>query len=198
MAHVMIGGATAVGLVFRDGVILAAEKRMTYGGFIAAKSVKKVFKITESVGAACAGWVADMQELVKTIRFTVSMRELEFGVKSSVGSIAKLTSVVLRENKLYPLMTQVIIGGYVAKPQVFSLDPLGSLLEDKYIAVGTGAEMATGLLETEYKDDLGEDEARGLVIRSIKAAVGRDATSGDGVDLLIFSKDGTREESIMF
>jgi len=194
----MIGGATAVGLVFKRGVILAAEKRMAYGSFIAAKRVRKVFKITDKVGAACAGWMADMQEVVRELQYIIRLRSLELSVEPSVSSIAKLTSVLLRQNRLYPLMTQIIIGGYVREPKVFSLDPLGSLLEDKYVAVGSGGEIAIGLLESEYQEEINLEKAKNLVLRAIKSAIERDAISGDGVDFLIITDDSTFEETIIF
>lgn len=194
----VIPGATAVGLVFRDGVILAAEKRMTYGRFIAAKTVKKVFKITDRIGAACAGLMADMQEIIRIIRYIVKLKELQYGVSPSVNSVAKLTSVLLFQNRLYPLITQIIIGGYIDSPKIFSLDPLGSLIEEKYVAVGTGGEIAMGLLEAEYSENLNKSEARDLVLKCIKSAIGRDAISGDGIDYLIFTRNSVEEESVIF
>ena len=66
MSH-MNPGATVIGLIFKDGVMLAADKRFTYGGFITAKNVKKTFKISDKTGSACAGLVSDMQELMKEL-----------------------------------------------------------------------------------------------------------------------------------
>jgi len=81
---------------------------------------------------------------------------------------------------------------------LYTLDPLGSVIPDKFAAVGTGAEIAIGLLEEGYKDSLTIDQAKDLVIRSIKSAISRDAMSGDGVDFLIITNEGIKEESIKF
>ena len=78
------------------------------------------------------------------------------------------------------------------------LDILGSVIPDKYAAVGSGAEIAVGVLEEGYKDGMSLEDARGLVVRAIKSAVSRDVMSGDGVDILYIDKDGIREESIKF
>ncbi|MGH9994446.1 MAG: proteasome subunit beta, partial [Nitrososphaeraceae archaeon] len=64
MAFQFMPGATAVGLTFSNGVILAAEKRVSYGNFVINKHTRKIFSVTDSVGAACAGMIADMQVLV--------------------------------------------------------------------------------------------------------------------------------------
>ncbi|MEM4612049.1 MAG: hypothetical protein QXS95_04825, partial [Candidatus Nitrosocaldus sp.] len=116
------------------------------------------------------------------------------------NSIGKLVSVLLFERRYFPLLTQIIIGGidvYTEKPAIYTLDPLGSILPDDYAAVGTGAEMAIGVIESAYRQDMNEQEARDLAIKAIRAAVARDAASGDGVDMLIITKNGCKEESLM-
>ena len=61
-------GATTIGAIFKDGVILASEKRVTYGNFIMSRGGKKVFKVTDQIGVACAGLVGDMQILAKEMQ----------------------------------------------------------------------------------------------------------------------------------
>jgi proteasome beta subunit len=78
------------------------------------------------------------------------------------------------------------------------LDVLGSLIPDKYAAVGSGTEIAIGVIEEGYKENLTLKEAKDLITRSIKSAISRDATSGDGVDFLIITEDGVTEDSLKF
>ncbi|NWG10068.1 MAG: proteasome subunit beta [Nitrososphaerales archaeon] len=191
-------GATVVGLAFKDGVILGAEKRISYGTYVVSKSGRKVFKISDRVGAACAGMVADMQTLVREMQSLVKIRELEQRRPMPPNSVAKLMSVLLFERRYFPLITQVIIGGIAEKPSIYVLDPLGSLIPDDYSSVGSGAEIAIGIIESGYSPNMDEKSAKELAMRSIKSAVQRDAASGDGVDLLIITKDGLKEESITF
>jgi proteasome beta subunit len=192
-------GATAVGIIFNDGVVLAAEKRVSFGTYVVSRSGKKVFKITEKVGATCAGLVADMQILMRQIEALARLRALDTRREVPPNSIGKLISVMLFERRYFPLLTQIIVGGidpYTDKPAIYTLDPIGSILPDEYAAVGTGAEMAIGVIESMYKQDMNEQEARDLAIRAIKAAVARDAASGDGADMLVITKNGCKEESI--
>jgi proteasome beta subunit len=93
-------------------------------------------------------------------------------------------------------LTQVIVGGIDAKPEIYTLDPLGSVLPDDYAAVGTGAELALGIIDAEYKPNMSEEKAKELAVRAIKSAIQRDAASGDGIDVLSVSKNGHREETI--
>jgi proteasome beta subunit len=194
-----IPGATTIGVVFSDGVILASEKRVTYGSMIMSKTGKKVFRITDHVGAACAGLVSDMQILVREIEAQAKLFTFDTKRPMSVKAVAKVMSNVLFNRRMIPLITQTIVGGMDNdKPEIYVLDVLGSLLPDSYAAVGSGAQMATGVLEQGYKDNLSQKDAKALVLKAIKSAVRRDVMSGDGVDILIATKDGIHEETMNF
>lgn len=196
MNKLYIPGATAVGIVFKDGVILGADKRFAYSNFIMSRSSKKVFMINNNVGAACAGMISDMQSLIKRVQAEAKLRELEIRRPVPPNSIAKFMSAVMFNERLYPLLTQVIVGGIDGTPSIYVLDPLGSIIPDEYATVGSGTEIAIGIIESEYKKEMNEEQAVNLVTKALKSAMQRDAASGDGIDLLIIKSDGTRQEEI--
>ena len=197
--YAWIPGATTVGVVFSDGVILAAEKRVTYGYFVMSKGGKKVFKVTDRIGVACAGLIGDMQILAKEMEAQANLYSMDVGRQISVRSAAKLMANVLFNRRYAPLITQTIVGGLDEEgPSLYVLDVLGSLIPDKYAAVGSGTELAIGVIEEGYKETLTAEEAKELVTRSIKSAISRDSMSGDGIDFLIITKEGIAEESIKF
>jgi proteasome beta subunit len=196
MAFQFLPGATAVGISYDKGVILSSEKRVSYGNFVVNKNTKKTFSVTNQVGAACAGMIADMQVLVRQVAALAKIRKLETRRNVAPNSIAKLMSVIMFERRFFPLLTQVIVGGLETKPEIYTLDPLGSVLPDEYAAVGTGAEMALGVIDSEYKPNMSEEKAREMAIKAIKSSILRDSSSGDGIDLLVITKSGPREESL--
>jgi len=196
MAFQFMPGATAVGISYVNGVILASEKRVSYGNFVVNKNTKKTFSVTNQVGAACAGMVADMQVLVRQVGALAKIRKLETRRNVAPNSIAKLMSVIMFERRFFPLLTQVIVGGIEIKPEIYTLDPLGSVLPDEYASVGTGAEMALGILDAEYKPNMSEEKARELAVKAIKSSIQRDSSSGNGIDLLAITTKGAREESL--
>jgi proteasome beta subunit len=198
MAFQFMPGATAVGISYDNGVVLASEKRVSYGNFVVNKNTKKTFSVTNQVGAACAGMVADMQVLVRQVGALAKIRKLETRRNVAPNSIAKLMSVIMFERRFFPLLTQVIVGGIEIKPEIYTLDPLGSVLPDEYASVGTGAEMALGILDAEYKPNMSEEKARELAVKAIKSSIQRDSSSGDGIDLLLITTKGAREESLKF
>lgn len=196
MAYQFFPGATAVGISFNNGVLLASERRVSFGNFVVNKSTKKTFVLTENVGAACAGMVADMNVLARQVAALSKIRKFETRRDLQTNSVAKLMSVIMFERRYFPLLTQVIVGGYDIKPRIYTLDPLGSLLPDEYAAVGSGAEMALGVLDAQYNPKMTEEDARKLAIKSIKSSIQRDASSGDGIDILVINNRGKNEESI--
>jgi proteasome beta subunit len=186
-------GATAVGITFNEGVVFASERRIVYGNFVVSKTTKKTFVITPYVGAACAGLVADMQILSLQIAALAKIRRMEIKRDVPPNTIAKMMSNMMYERRFFPLLTQVIVGGLVGKPTIYTLDPLGSILPDDYAAVGTGAEMALGVLDPQFKKDLTEAQAVELAVKSVRAASMRDSASGDNIDVLVVNKDGAKE-----
>ena len=72
---------------------------------------------------------------------------------------------------------------------------IGSLISDPFISAGSGAPIAMGVIEAEYKDGMAVEEGVELALKAIKAAVARDIASGDGVDMLIITKNGVEERS---
>ena len=197
--YFMMPGATTLGIVFSEGVLLASEKRVTYGYFVTSKAGKKVFKITDHIGAACAGLVSDMQILIREVEAHANLFKLDAKRKISVWSAAKVMSNLLFGRRMFPLITQTVIGGVDEDgASIYVLDVLGSVLPDKYAAVGTGAEIAIGVLEERYRENMSLREAKEMAIHAMKSAISRDAMSGNGVDFLIFTKEGVIEESMKF
>lgn len=197
--YMFVPGATTIGLVCSDGVILASEKRVSYGYMVMSRVGKKVFKLADHIGAACAGLVSDMQVLVREVGAYTNLFRMDVGRPMPVRSAAKVMSNMLFGRRLFPLITQTIVGGMDDEgPSIYVLDVLGSVLPDKYATVGSGAAIAVGVLEQEYKDGISTSEGKALVIRAIKSAISRDVMSGDGVDLLVITKEGTQEESMKF
>jgi proteasome beta subunit len=197
--QIWIPGATTVGIVCQDGVVLASEKRVSYGFYIASKGGKKVFKLTDQIGAACAGLVSDMQVLARDVEANANLFSMDVGRKISVRAASKLMSNILFNRRMMPLITQTIVAGIDSEgPSLWVLDVLGSVLPDDYAVVGTGTEIAIAVIEDNYRKNLTVKEAKELATRAIKTAINRDAMSGDGIDFLIITKEGVTEETIKF
>ncbi|MEM4573667.1 MAG: hypothetical protein QXF45_03915 [Candidatus Caldarchaeum sp.] len=188
-------GATTIGIRGKDSVVIAAEKRFAYGYFVMSKQARKVFKITNYVGAACAGVMADMQNIIKEVTAVANLYRLEQNVEPSVRTIAKILSWNLFGNRYFPYFMETIVGGVDSQgPHVIVLDPLGSMIEDDYAVVGSGAEIAVGVVENLYRKDMSASEVYELAMKAIKASIARDAGSGNGIDILLYNSQGLKAE----
>jgi len=111
-----------------------------------------------------------------------------------VSSAARLIANLLFSSRYAPLVAQVLIGGMDdSGPHVFSLDPLGSITEEKCVATGSGSPIAYGVLEDKYKQDAAIKDMLPIVMRAVDSAMKRDAASGDSYDVSIIDKKGYRE-----
>ena len=190
-------GATTVGIRVKDGVVLTSEKRASYGGYIVSRSVRKVFPINDRFGIACAGLFADMQAISRMLRAEISYYEIELKKRMKASAAAKLLANILYSYKLMPLLSETLFGGIDEEgAHLFVMDPLGSIIEDNYAAVGSGAPIAIGVLESGYRESMSLDEARDLAIKAVRVAAERDAASGDGIDLLVITPSGLSEETL--
>ncbi len=190
-------GATALGLIYKDGVMLVADRRASYGTFVLSKNARKIFRVSERIGIVSAGFISDMQTLVREARYNANMFRLHNNREMNARALAKFMSNALFSSRTAPLMTQTIVAGFdKGEKSVIVLDALGSLIEDRYTAVGSGSEVALGVLEADYKENMTYEEAKDLIVRTVKAALARDSASGNGIDLLVIDEKGTREEFI--
>jgi proteasome beta subunit len=195
MSEPFMPGATTIGVVCKDGVVLASERRVSYGYFVMSKSGRKVFRIADTIGAACAGLMADMQVLTKEVGAQLQLYSFERDRLASVRSAAKVMAALLFERRMYPYLAQTIVGGIDDEgPSLFVLDPIGSIIDDKYASVGSGSEIAVGVLEAEYKEGMTVEQGKELVKKAAKAALARDIGSGNGLDIMTITKTGIKEE----
>lgn len=189
-------GTTTLGLVFKDGVVAAAEHRATMGTLIAHKVTKKIFKIDEHMLLTTAGLVGDAQLLARLLKVEAELYKLEREEVMPVKGAATLMANILNQRKFYPYYVQLIIAGTDATgSHVFSLDAAGGAIEDIYTTTGSGSPYVFGVLEDNYREGMSEDDAVNLAIRAITAAIKRDSASGNGMDIVVITKKGYRELS---
>ncbi|UGV41351.1 archaeal proteasome endopeptidase complex subunit beta [Methanococcoides orientis] len=184
-------GTTTVGIVCSDGVVLATEQRATMGNFIASKTAKKIYQIDDLVGMTTAGSVGDAQQIVRVISVESKLFKMRRQESVTIKGIATLLSNLLSGQRYYPLMVQLLIGGFDKNgPAVYSLDALGGKIEEtKAVSTGSGSPMAYGVLEDRYKEDMTVDEGVDLAIRALHNAMKRDSASGEGIDVVVITKD---------
>ncbi|AMM54719.1 archaeal proteasome endopeptidase complex subunit beta [Pyrococcus kukulkanii] len=186
-------GTTTVGIVCKDGVVLAADKRASFGNMVYTKNVTKIHKIDEHLAIAGAGSVGDILNLVRVLRAEAKLYRANVGKPMSVKGLATLLANILNGTKYFPYSVWFLVGGYDDKPRVFSVDMVGGVTEDNYVAAGSGMEFAYSVLDSEYRENIGVKEGIKLAIKAINAATKRDVFSGDGILVVTITEEGYRE-----
>ena len=190
-------GTTTVGIVCKDGVILAADKRATAGSMIVNRRTEKVVKITDNLALTTAGSVSDIQLLIKVIRAELKLKELrtyrEATMKEAANFIAGLVYGNIRQFSAVPGIAHFIIAGTDKNGtfHLYDIFPDGSLEEYKdYVCSGSGSVFAYGLIDSLYKENLTLKEGIELAKKAINASMQRDTASGNGIDIMTITKEG--------
>ncbi len=191
-------GTTTVGLIVKDYVVLAADKRATAGFTIASRSVRKIVKITNYSAMTISGLVADAQALADVLREEARYYEMGTGKRLSIYGMATLLANILSSSKYFPYIVQLLIGGYDTAPRLYAIDPYGGVTEEKVTATGSGSPVALGVLEKDYSEDLDLESAVKLASEAVRSAILRDAATGDGIDVTIIGRDTYQERFIPF
>jgi proteasome beta subunit len=188
-------GTTTVGIVCKDGIILAADKRATAGHMIAQKDADKVHKIADNIAVTIAGTVSDAQYIIRLMKSEIQLKSIRTGLTPSVKETANLLARVVFSNIRRPSMIPGIAHFILAGKDetgfyLYDIYPDGSIsLHKDFVSSGSGSVMAYGVLETLYKECTIE-EGIDLTIKCINAAISRDSASGNGIDIFTITDKG--------
>ena len=189
-------GTTTMGIICKDGVVLATESQATAGYYVASKTANKLFKVTDHIGMTISGGVADCQQLIRTLSAMAQLRMLEKNITTlKVKSIVQLAAAILFQNRMFPYISMLVCGGMDDEgPHLYSLDPFGSILIEKtFTATGSGSVVGIGVLENRYKPNMTIEEGIELLKAAISAARKRDTASGGDFQIATITKEGFKK-----
>ena len=192
-------GTTTIGIVCKEGLVLAADKRATYGYLISYKKFDKIMGITDNIAVTVAGTVSDVQLLTKYLKAEIKLKDIrtsrETTVREASSLLANFVYNNIRKFSVIPGISHFVMGGIDSSGfHLYDIGADGSIVEmDDYISSGSGSVMAFGVFETLYKKGLSVDEGVKLAAKAINAAVQRDIASGNGIDIVTVTKDGVRK-----
>ncbi len=184
-------GTTTIGMVCKDGIVLAADKRATAGSLIVDKRAEKVHILNDDFAVTIAGSVSDAQLIIKLIRAELKLKEVRTMKKASAREAANLLGGILygnlRRMSMYPGIAHFLMGGKDREGiHLYDLFPDGSVTRIKdFVSSGSGSVFAYGVLESQYKPDLAAADGVKLAIRCINTALQRDTYSGNGIDVVV-------------
>ncbi|MCD6455660.1 MAG: archaeal proteasome endopeptidase complex subunit beta [Methanophagales archaeon] len=188
-------GTTTVGLICRDSVVLASEKRATMGSFIASKAARKIYQIDDRMGMTTAGIVGDAQTLVRLVSVEARLYKTRRQEPMTVKAMTTLLSNVLSGQRMFPYLVQLLVGGIDRNgAHIYSVDPFGGNTDEREIAAtGSGSPIAYGVLEDKYSADMSLEEGVALATQALRSAMKRDSASGEEIEIVTITKDMYKE-----
>ncbi|MFH1072865.1 MAG: proteasome subunit beta [Nanoarchaeota archaeon] len=198
MNDILKTGTTTVGILCKDSIIFAADKRATAGSFIVDSKVEKVQKINNFMAVTTAGSVSDLQLLIKYLKAELKLKEIRTGrlnnVKEAANLLAGMIYANIRQLTMIPGITHFLFAGYDKELSLYDLYPDGSITKiDDFVSSGSGSVMAYGVLETLYKKGMTDQEGIEMATKAINAAIQRDSASGNGIDIFTINKEGVKK-----
>ena len=165
---------TVLGILARDGVVLAAEKKVTSKLLEQDKSSEKIFQLSENVLAGVAGMTADANSLVNYARNAAQKYLLSYDdnipVEQLVQRLCDLKQGYTQFGGLRPFGVSLLIAGFdaVRGPSLYQVDPSGSYFMWKASAMGKNMTNAKTFLEKRYSDDISLEDAIHTAILTLK------------------------------
>ncbi len=183
-------GTTILGIVCKDGVVMAADRRSNVGHMIYSKSSEKVKALNDYLVFAGCGSATEVQKVAQLLKAELKLKELKSKIQPTVRQSASLLSNIQVEASAF------ILAGLDKDGKCSLYDILGghlSEIEDYTASVGSGMPYVLGLLERQYKKNLSLHEGVELAKEALKSSTQRDSASGNGIDILTISKDGIKK-----
>jgi len=177
--------------LFKDGIVLGADTRATFGDIVGDKNCEKIHYITESIRCCGAGTAADTEFTTAMISSNMELHALSTGRKPLV-----VTAMTMLKQYLFRYQGHVgaalILGGVDATgPHLFTIHPHGSTDKLPYVTMGSGSLAAMAVFESGWKANMSREEALELVTAAIQAGIFNDLGSGSNVDACVITSSHT-------
>ena len=181
---------TCVALRYRDGVVMAGDRRATSGNWISHRAMEKVVQADEFSGVAIAGAAGPAMEMIKLFQLQLEHYEKMEGKQLSLEGKANQLSILVRNNlpaAMQGLMVVPLFAGYEPRDGVGRLwdyDATGGRYEEReHVAIGSGGMLAGTVIKVGWRSDMSRDEAITLACKALWEAAESDSATG-GPDAL--------------
>lgn len=200
-ANVLHSGTSILGLVCKDGIIMAADRRATAGNLILSKNTKKAIKLNDYLVVSGTGTASDIDMLQKIVAAELRLKELKSKqrptVKEAANLIAMLSFKNIRQFSTIPAIAGTLMAGFNedGSCELYTIEPAGSVakVEDYDANFSSGMPFILGLLERQYKKDMTIKQGQELALEALKSSTQRDSGSGNGIDIWAITKDGIKQ-----
>ena len=165
--NILSTGTSLVGIVCKDGIVMAGDRKATVGGrIIMQKNAVKVEAVNDYLVISGTGTSSDIELAKKLITAQLKLKELKDKkrptIKESANMIAMMAYKNIRQPSMIPFMAGLMVGGLNedGKSELYSVEPAGSVMvvEDFDANFSSGMPYILGLLERQWKKNLTIEE----------------------------------------
>lgn len=194
-------GTTILGIVCKDGIVMAADRQVTMGNLVHRKDTDKVFPINDYLVFAGCGIAGDIQRVPRFLTAELKLKQLKSKSRPTVKKAANLLFQIaysgIRQPSVIPQQVGSLLAGFNpdGSVELYTIEAAGSIhkVHDYDASQGSGMPYVLGLLERQYKKDLSVKEGIELAKESLKSSTQRDTGSGYGIDVYTITKDGIKK-----
>jgi len=197
---------TCVGILAKDGIVMACEKRVTSGLLAPAKTSEKTYKLCQHASCTVAGLTADANILIDQARLRAARYEYQYQeqipIEQLVEHVCNYKQAYTQYGGLRPFGVAFLFAGYDTTHgfQLYQTDPSGNYSGWKATVIGANNQAGKSLLKTEYKDENEEDggmpgisEALKLSVKVLNKTMDGTAASTDKMELFVMTLNDRKE-----
>ncbi len=196
-------GSSVIGLKYNNGVIIASDTLMCYGGSLSLMHSRERIKVlNERTVIGYSGEFSDMQETSRILNELILEDQLETNRNGVMGPVELghyLSSLhYYQRNRLDPYLNSAIVGGIDFNGDVvlMQVDPFGTFLTGNYFTTAFANYFACSLLRNEYPknpNELTKEQAMNLIRKCFEVLFYRDSKAGDEIQYIVLEKVGNNQ-----
>ncbi|KRZ78932.1 Protein RFT1 -like protein [Trichinella papuae] len=190
-------GTTLVACEFEHGVMIAADTRTSSGTLVVSRVSNKISPLSEYICCMRSGSSADTQAVADIAKYQISVYEMEHKCSIPVSIAAEIfRSICYRYRN--DITAGIIVCGWdsVNGGQIYSIPISGMIMKQCWTAGGSGSVYAIGYLDTNFKPNMTEEEAKNFIQKALAIAITRDGSSGGCIRLCSITEKGMEHSLI--
>ena len=190
---------TAIGILARDGIVLAAERKVTSKLLEQDTSAEKLYILNDNMICAVAGMTADANILINYARQNAQRYLLNYGedipCEQLVRRLCDLKQGYTQHGGLRPFGVSFIYAGWDAQRQfqLYQSNPSGNYGGWKATSIGAGTAASQGLLKQDYDEKLNLKDACGLAVKTLSKTMDSTKLDSSKIELATVGKTKTGE-----
>lgn len=194
-------GTTILGIVCKDGVVMASDRQSTAGSIVMSKNSKKTHQVNDYLLFAGTGMVSAIQRTIKLLTAELKLKELKSRSRPTIKQAANLAATMaysdIRQPSMVPNIVGSLVGGFNedGSSELYTIAPDGSVVkvEDYDANFGSGMPYVLGYMERNWKKDITIKEGVEFAKESLKSSIQRDTGSGYGMDIFTITQEGIKK-----